>query len=141
MSENKDNEQYELEQIRMRKLKALMEAQKKNQKAQEKVVSVWDKVDFVLKAVLMPDAYSYLNSLKTNESSVYQRILNELVTPDVIQNIDYLIGIIRQRGSVPRQIHKDIIIFLERKVKGIKGVIKVKEGDGEMMDLGTYLTK
>jgi DNA-binding TFAR19-related protein (PDSD5 family) len=141
MSENKDNEQYELEKIRMRKLKALMEAQKKTQQSQEKVVSIWDKVDFVLKAVLMPDAYSYLNSLKTDESSVYQRILNELVTPDVIQNIDYLIGILRQRGSVPRKIHKDIIILLERKVKGIKGVIKVKQGDGEMMDLGTYLTK
>jgi len=42
---------------------------------------------------------------------------------------------------VPRQIPLDAIIYLERKVKGIKSTIKVKQGDGEVMDLGSYLTK
>jgi len=64
-----------------------------------------------------------------------------LVSPEVMQNIDYLLAIIAQRGSVPRRIPLDAIIFLERKVKGIKGKIKVKRGDSEMMDLGSFLKK
>jgi hypothetical protein len=35
----------------------------------------------------------------------------------------------------------DVIIFLERKIKGIKGKIQVKQGNGEMMDLSSYLSK
>ena len=72
---------------------------------------------------------------------VYQAIFNELVSPDVITNIDYLIAIINRQGGVPRKIPLDAIIYLERKVKGIKGKIQVKKGDGEMMDLGSFLTK
>ncbi|MFW9947708.1 MAG: hypothetical protein ACFFDX_12860 [Candidatus Odinarchaeota archaeon] len=138
---NQKDEQHELEKIRLRKMQALMDAKKREQTVKDRVVSISEKVDFILRIVLAPDAYSYLNNLKTKEPMVYQNIYNELVSPDVIQNIDYLIAIIRQRGSVPRKIPLDVIIYIERKVKGIKGKIQVKKGDGEMMDLGSYLTK
>ncbi|MFX0072132.1 MAG: hypothetical protein ACFFAO_13675 [Candidatus Hermodarchaeota archaeon] len=141
MSEKENNEQHELEKIRMKKMRALMEAQKRTQVAQEKVVSVWEKIDYILKAVLMSDAYTYLDHLKKNEESIYQRILNELISPDVLENIDYLLSIIAQRGRVQRRIPKDVIIYLERQAKGIKSKIKVKQGDGDMMDLGAYLKK
>ncbi|MFX1338881.1 MAG: hypothetical protein ACFFDK_09750 [Promethearchaeota archaeon] len=141
MSEKEEKEEHELEKIRMKKIKALMEAQKRNQASQEKVTSIWEKVDYILRAVLMPDAYTYLNYLKTNESQIYQQVINELITPDVIQNLEYLLTIIAQSGNVPRRIPKDVIIFLERKAKGIKSKIQVKQGDGDMMDLGSYLRK
>lgn len=141
MSEKEERDKRELEKIRMKKLKALMEAQKRNQATQEKVVSVWEKVDYILRAVMMPDAYAYLNYLKTNEPQIYQQIINELISPDVIQSIDYLMTIIAQSGGVPRRIPKDVIIMLERQAKGIKSKIQVKQGDGEMMDLGSYLSK
>ncbi|MFX1493734.1 MAG: hypothetical protein ACFFBZ_05590 [Promethearchaeota archaeon] len=142
MNENdQKDEQHELEKIRLRKMQALMDAKKREQTVKNRVVSISEKVDFILRTVLAPDAYSYLNNLKTKEPMVYQNIYNELISPDVIQNIDYLIAIIRQRGSVPRKIPLDVIIYIERKVKGIKGKIQVKKGDGEMMDLGSYLTK
>ena len=141
MSEKENNEQHELEKIRMRKMRALMEAQKRTQVAQEKVVSVWEKIDYILKAVLMSDAYTYLDHLKKSEEPIYQRILNELISPDILQNIDYLLSIIAQRGGVQRRIPKDVIIYLERQAKGIKSKIKVKQGDGDMMDLGAYLKK
>lgn len=141
MSEKEEKDNRELEKIRMKKLKALMEAQKRNQATQEKVVSVWEKVDYILRAVMMPDAFTYLNHLKTNEPQIYQQIINELITPDVIQNIDYLMAAIAQSGGVPRRIPKDVIIMLERQVKGIKSKIQVKQGDGDMMDLGSYLSK
>ncbi|MFX1257861.1 MAG: hypothetical protein ACFFAN_08385 [Promethearchaeota archaeon] len=137
---NKDNEEHELEKIRLKKMKALMEAQKRKHASQEKVMSLWDKIDYILKVVLMPDAYSYLNNLKTNEPQFYQKIINELVSPDVIQNVDYLLAIIAQRGGVPRRIPLDVIIYLERQAKGIKSKIQVKRDD-ETMDLGSYLTK
>jgi len=138
---NNDDEQHELEKLRMKKMKALMDAQKRQQATQERVVSISDKILYVLKVVLAPDAFSYFEKIKSNEPMVYQAIFNELVSPDVISNIDYLIAIINRQGGVPRKIPLDAIIYLERKVKGIKGKIQVKKGDGEMMDLGSFLTK
>jgi DNA-binding TFAR19-related protein (PDSD5 family) len=142
MSENNhDKDQHELEKIRLRKMKALMETQKQQQAAKEKFLSISEKIDYVLRTVLDPAAYSYFNDLRKKEPNVYQAIYNELISPDVIQEIDYLVAIINQRGSGPRKIPLDAIIYLERKIKGIKGSIKVKQGNGEMMDLGSYLTK
>lgn len=138
---NKDQEEYELEKLRMKKMKALMEAQKRQQANQERVVSINEKITYVLRIVLAPDAFSYLEKIRTNEPRVYQAIFNELVSPDVIANVDYLITIINRQGGVPRKIPLDAIIHLERKIKGIKGKIQVKKGDGKMMDLGSYLTK
>jgi len=121
-------------------LKALMEAKKKQEVVQEKIVSISEKVDFILKVVLTPDAYFYLNNLKNKEPHIYHNVYNEIISPDVIQNIDYLLAIIRKRGGVPRKIPVDAIIYLERKVKGIKGKIQVKRGD-DLMDLSSFLSK
>ncbi|MHA1986208.1 MAG: hypothetical protein ACW98D_06190 [Promethearchaeota archaeon] len=141
MSENnKDFEQHELEKIRMRKMKAMVDAKKRQEAAKERVVSISDKLEFVLKVVLAPDAYNYLNTIKMKEPNIYRAIYNELISADVIQNIDYLIAIIRQQGGVPRKIPLDIVIHLERKAKGIKSKIQVKRGD-DLMDLGSFLTK
>ena len=139
--QNNESEQHELEKLRLKKMKALMDAQKRQQATQERVVSINDKIMYVLRVVLAPDAFSYLEKIRSNEPMVYQAIYNELVSPDVIANIDYLIAIINRQGGVPRKIPLDAIIYLERKVKGIKGKIQVKKGDGEMMDLGSFLTK
>ncbi len=137
---NKDIEQHELEKIRMRKMQAMIEAKKQQEAAKERVVSISDKLEFVLKVVLAPEAYSYLSKIKTNEPNVYQAIYNELISPDVIRNIDYLIAIIRQQGGVPRKIPVDVVMHLERKAKGVKSKIQVKRGD-DLMDLGSFLTK
>ncbi|MFW9970610.1 MAG: hypothetical protein ACFFDF_10440 [Candidatus Odinarchaeota archaeon] len=141
MNENENNlDQHELEKIRMRKMQAIMEAKKRKEAVQERVISISDKIDYILKIVLAPDAYNHLNTLKKNEQYVYQAIYNELISSDVIENIDYLLAIIRNRGGVPRQIPLDAIIYLERKVKGIRSKIQVKRGD-DMMDLSSFLTK
>jgi DNA-binding TFAR19-related protein (PDSD5 family) len=124
----------------MKKMQAMIEAKKRQEAVKERVVSMSDKLDFVLKVVLAPEAYNYLNKIKTNEPNVYQAIYNELISPDVIRNIDYLIAIIRQQGGVPRKIPVDIVLHLERKAKGIKSKIQVKRGD-DLMDLGSFLTK
>ena len=138
---NDDSEQHELEKLRLKKMKTLMDAQKRQQATQERIFSINDKVIYVLKAVLAPDAFSHLEKIKSNEPMVYQAIFNELVSQDVINNIDYLVAIINRQGGVPRKIPLDAIIYLERKIKGIKGKIQVKKGDGKMMDLGSFLTK
>jgi len=141
MNDQDNNEQYELEKIRMKKRMEIMEAQKRMQDSKKQSMTLWEKVDYLLQVVMMPDAYSYLNNLKSNEPQVYQRIINELITPDVIQSIDYLMALISQRGGVARRIEKEVIIFLERKIKGIKSKIQIKQRDGEMMDLSSYLSK
>ncbi|MFX1409227.1 MAG: hypothetical protein ACFFA6_02660 [Promethearchaeota archaeon] len=137
---NKDFDQHELEKIRLRKMQALMEAKRKQEVAKERVISVSEKIDFVLNMVLTQDAYSYLSKLKINEPKVYQMVYNELISPDVIRNIDYLLALIKQRRNIPRKIPVDAIIYLERKVKGIKSKIQVKRGD-DLMDLSSFLSK
>jgi len=135
------NDEHELEKIKMRKLQAIMDAQKMHESSQKQQVNVAEKINYVLQIVLAPDAYRYLNKLRNEEPRIFQGIYNELISPDVVQNIDLLISIIRRQGGVPRRIPLDAIIYLERQMKGIKGKIKVKKGDGEMMDLGSYLKK
>jgi DNA-binding TFAR19-related protein (PDSD5 family) len=117
-----------------------MEAKKRNEAVQERVVSISEKIDFILKVVLTQDAYNRLSNLRSNEPNTYQAIYNELISPDVVQNIDYLLAIIRSRGGIPKQIPLDVIIYLERKVKGIKSKIKVQRGD-DIMDLSSFLSK
>ena len=141
MNDHTNEEEHELEKIRLKKMKALMAAQNQQKQMQERVNSITEKVVYVLRAVLAPDAFSYLEKMKTNEPMVYQTIYNELISPDVLMNIDYLIAVINRQGGIPRRIPLDAIIHLERKIKGIKGKIQVKKGDGKMMDLGSYLTK
>ena len=86
MSENEHNlDQHELDKIRMRKMRALMEAKKRKEAAQERSVSIYEKIDFVLKVVLAPDAYTHLNNLKENEPPVYQNIYNELISKGLIE--------------------------------------------------------
>ena len=138
---NEEHEQYELDKIRIKKMKALLDAQKMQQVNQERAGNINEKVDFILRAVLHPSAYSHLDKIKKEEPAVYQRIYNELISPDVFESLDYLVAVIQQQRGVPRQIPLDAIIYLERKIKGIKSSIKVKQGDGEVMDLGSYLTK
>lgn len=136
-----DNDQHELDKIRMKKMQALMEAKKRQEQTQQASSSIYEKIDYVLRAVLHPDAYTHLMNIKSNEPYVYQAIFNELVSADVINSIDYLVSLIQQRGGVSKQIPLDVIILLERKLKGIKGKIQVKRGDGDAVDLGSYLTK
>ena len=138
MSEKKDD--HELDKIRLKKMKALMEAQKREQASKERFVTLWEKLDYILKVVLVPDAYVHLINIKANEPQVYQKVINELISPDVIENVDYLLAIIQRQGGVPRRIPLDVIIYLERQVKGIKSKIQVKRKD-EVWDLGSYLTK
>jgi DNA-binding TFAR19-related protein (PDSD5 family) len=140
MNDIGNTDDHELDKIRMKKMRELMDAKKRQEDMKKYEVSVGDKLEFVLRSVLAPDAYQYLNRLKENEPHVYQYIMNELVGQEVIQKLDLLIMLIQQRGGVARQIPIDVIIYLERKAKGIKSKIKVKRGD-EIMDLGSYLKK
>ena len=141
MNDKKEkDDQHELNKIRMKKLQAMMDAQKQKEETQKQSSSLQDKIDFVLRVVLAPDAYEYLKKLEESDPNVYQRIYNELISQDVVQNIDYLVYMIQRRGGVPRKIPKDVIVYLERQIKGIKSRIKVKRGD-DIMDLGSYLTK
>ena len=141
MNQDDDNfDQHELEKIRLKKMRAMMEAKKTQHAAQERVISVSEKIDFVLRVVLAPEAYNHFINIKNNEPYVYQAMYNELISPDVVQNIDYLLAIIQQKGGVPRRIPLDAIIYLERKAKGIKSKIQVKRGD-DVMDLSSFLSK
>ena len=135
-----EKEQHELDKIRMKKLKAIMDAKKRQQATQDFMTNVDQKVDYILKVVLMPEAYSHLNKIKADEPLVYQRIFNELAGPEVIANVDYLLAAITKQGVVERRIPLDAIIYLERQVKGIKSKIKVKRKD-QTMDLGSFITK
>lgn len=138
--ENKmTDEEHELKKIRMKKMQEMLEAKKRIERREEFKNDVGEKVEYLLRAVMTPEAYNYFSKLKENEPQVYQQIYNELIGPDVMNSIDYLIAIVSKRG-VPRKIPVDPIIYLERKIKGVKSKIRVQRKD-EMMDLGSFLSK
>ena len=51
---NENQDSHELDKIRMKKMRALVDAQKRKQEVQERVMSIYDKIDFILRVVLTP---------------------------------------------------------------------------------------
>ncbi|MFX1413839.1 MAG: hypothetical protein ACFFA2_08360, partial [Promethearchaeota archaeon] len=73
MNENNNNdEEHEIEKIKLRKMQAFMEAKKREEAIKNRVVTITEKIDFILRSVLAPDAYSYLSNLKEKEPMIYQ---------------------------------------------------------------------
>ena len=138
LSEDK-KEEFELEKIRMNKLKMMMEKQKMQEIQNKQKKHIYDKIDVVFRAILSPDAYNHLINLKNSDSKVYWAIFNTLVTPSVMERIDLLLMIIKERRSILKRMPLETIVYLERKFKGIKPSIQVKRRDEEAVDLSTYL--
>lgn len=136
------SDDLELERIRMEKMKALMKAQEMKrlqEERQKRQPTLTDKIEALLNVILEPQALQYLTAMKTNRNEVYQKVIMNLLPPEIISEIDTLMqylasGLIR-RGVVSLT----DVQFTERRVLGIESQIVVKKRDHEVQSLTSYL--
>jgi hypothetical protein len=138
MSDDED----ELAALRRKKMAELIEKQQQDKLRQEvhhSVSAAMDqKIEFCISFLLKPDAYAYLNNMKTSNPMVYKRIKDLLFPAEVILRLDLLVANIRT-GRVPRgDIWLVDIQQIERDLLGIKSSISYKKrGEKERVDISS----
>ena len=134
-----DDELAALRRKKMAELISRQQQDKLRQEVQQNVSAALEqKIEFCMSFLLKPDAYAYLNNIKTTNAQVYQRIKDLLFPAEVLLRLDLLIANIRT-GRVPRgDIWLVDIQQIERDLLGIKSSISYKKrGDKERVDLSS----
>lgn len=86
----------ELEAIKRKKMAQLIAMKKQQELASDVLHNANRKKDSILRAVLTPDAWTYLQSIRQSNSGVAMQIEGEFITPAVEQQIDLLMSLIAQ---------------------------------------------
>jgi DNA-binding TFAR19-related protein (PDSD5 family) len=119
------DEDPELAVLRRKKMAQFIEREKRAQETREKEEKVDAERGKLLQRFLEKDAQTYLEQLKTNESSVGKQVE------------DIILYLIVYRGL--RKIITQLEVrYIERQVKGESTTIKVHR-DGETSDFGSYV--
>ncbi|MBN2156317.1 MAG: hypothetical protein JW776_09750 [Candidatus Lokiarchaeota archaeon] len=137
---NKENIEvdHELEKLRLKRMESLLRQQQNSQRASA-VPSLQDKIDVILETIMTPDAFRYYKEIQTKDKALYHRILQFILPPDILQQIDVLLTY-RAQGMLRANILDLIQIQqLERKILGIGPKITVKKRDGDSTDLNSFL--
>ena len=123
------SDDFELERIRMEKMRAMLKAQEAaalEEQRQKNQPTFTDKLEALLSVVLEPQALQYLKQIKANNSEVYQKVVMNLLPPDLMYEIDTLMQYLA-RGQIRRGvIGLTEVQFIERKVLGIESQIVIK---------------
>ena len=137
--ESNDEIDHELEKIRLKRMQSLLKQKQQQEQRSNGVLSIQDKIRMVLQAIMTPEAFRYFLSIQDRDNSVSQRILQIILPPSVIQQIDLLIQYL-SRGMLRSNIIDMIEVQqLERKIMGIGPRITVKKRDGESTDLSSFI--
>lgn len=125
----------QLQQIRLRKLEKIVKKQVDEKEKQEtddrtrKIYIVWRKVDWVMRTLIEPEAYQFLEMIRKTEPAVYREMFKLLVDKPTIGAIDSIIDRIRRFGIKDGQkMTKITIMKYYRNVKGIDPKIMVDRG-------------
>lgn len=136
------SDDFELERIRMEKMRAMLKAQEAaalEEQRQKNQPTFTDKLEALLSVVLEPQALQYLKQIKANNSEVYQKVVMNLLPPDLMYEIDTLMQYLA-RGQIRRGvIGLTEVQFIERKVLGIESQIVIKKRDHEAQSLTNFL--
>jgi DNA-binding TFAR19-related protein (PDSD5 family) len=132
---------HELEVLRLKRLQQVMSLKKQKVYEQKTTGSISQKIEVVLKVILTVDAYSYLRSIQQRDEEVYNRIMNELLPPEVMNEIDTLIMYYRQGMLRSGVIDLVEIQYLERQILGIDSQITIKKRHQDSTSLGSFLRK
>lgn len=103
----------------MKKLKEL-EKERERKTSMEYVYRQWQKIDYVLKWVLTPEAYKYLEKKRENEPKLYKQLFQCIVDPKTIENIDDYVDVIQRRGRPKTLIRLKTLLNYEKKLTGKK---------------------
>jgi hypothetical protein len=136
------SDDFELERIRLEKMKTMMKAQEMRRIQEERAKNqptLADKLDMLLNVLAEPQASQYLAMIKQRNIEVYNKIRMNLLPPQIMQEIDELMMYLA-RGQIRRNIiGLTEIQQLERKILGIESQIIVKRRDQDAQSLTSYL--
>ena len=136
------SDDFELERIRLEKMKAMMQAQEMRRIQEEKAKNqptLADKLDMLLNVLAEPQAAQYLGMIKQKNRELYNQIRMNILPPQIIGEIDQLMMYL-SRGQIRRGIiGLTEIQQLERKLLGIESQIVIKRRDQDAKSLTTFL--
>jgi len=96
--------------------------------------SIEQKIGYVLKNVLEPSAYEYINIIRQMNQELCHKICYCLFPPDTMLKLDSYVQRILTHGPPREKIKLSTILKYERAIKGIKPSIKIEE-DGIRIDI------
>ncbi|TFG20422.1 MAG: hypothetical protein EU530_03415 [Promethearchaeota archaeon] len=129
---------HELEKIRLKRMESLLRQQQQSQRPNTSYTQQ-DKIRMVLQAIMTPEAFRYYLSIKDRDENLANRILQIVLPPTVMRELDLLIQYLSQGMLRSNIIDMLQIQQLERKILGIGPKITVKKRDGESTDLNSFL--
>ncbi|MFX0068019.1 MAG: DNA-binding protein [Promethearchaeota archaeon] len=118
----------ELERIKKKKLMELMKEAEKREREEEKQKEVDSRKDQILKTVCMPDAYSYLESLRRAK-------------PITANGIERIIIYLTTQRRLEGKVTKTGVMILERRIEGVEPKIRIKHRGEDLVDLSEKLRK
>ncbi len=129
---------HELEKIRLKRMESLLRQQQKTQRPNTGFAQQ-DKIRMVIQAIMTPEAFRYYLSIRDRDENLANRILQIVLPPSVMRELDLLIQYLAQGMLRSNIIDMLQIQQLERKILGIGPKITVKKRDGESTDLNSFL--
>lgn len=120
-----DNDDLELEMIKRRKMAQIIERERRAQAEREWKQKVSAERAKLLRRFLDPDAFAYLERLKSTDPSVGTKVE------------DVFLYLITYRGVRAIMTTVDVV-YVERLVRGEEPKIRVQR-DGEVSDFGAYV--
>ena len=90
--ENRETDEvdHELEKIRLKRMESLLR-QQQNAQRPNNVLTNEDKIRMILQAILTPEAFRYYLSIRDRDESVANRIVQFILPPEIMREIDLLI--------------------------------------------------
>lgn len=138
-SVEKDDIDPELRRLRLKRMQQIMAMQKKEKPSNNHVETTQQKLERVLKIIMMPDAYAYFKEIERRDSKLYSTILGMIIPPDIMAQIDVLLMYMAQGMLRTGVITLIDIQQIERRILGIGPKITVKKRNEEATSLGSFL--
>jgi len=130
----------ELKRIRLQKMQELMrQKQEAEARAKQKIPTIQDKIDMLLRVLMQPAALQYLNEIRTRNLSLYNQIRASFFPAEIMAEIDILIQYLRQGLIRTGIISLDEVQLLERQILGISSSITVKKQGEKATSLSSFL--
>ncbi|MHA1728870.1 MAG: hypothetical protein ACTSWY_09080 [Promethearchaeota archaeon] len=132
---------HELERIRLKRMKKLIDQKKVQELQQNRAYNDKQKVETVLRIILTPAAYNYLNNIKNRDEDLFIKIKQTFLPPQILSQIDTLL-IYMRKGMLRRGvITQTDIQQMERQILGIGSKITIKKRNHESTELSSFLKK
>jgi DNA-binding TFAR19-related protein (PDSD5 family) len=135
------DDDLELERLRRQRMEQMLAAKHRMEHQQSAQVSVENKVQGVLRTLLQPDAFAYLEQIRGRNPELYQQIRGEILPPEIMGQLDVLISYMMQGQLRSGVIDLVSIQYWERKMLGVESTITVKRRHHDAQSLSNFLNE